>query len=453
MKRLILKGGRAIDPASRVDGPFDLILDDGQIAGIVAPGGAAGLSDADTLDCTGCWIMPGLIDPHVHLRDPGFPQKETIATGLRAAAAGGFVAVAAMANTRPVNDTPQVMQYMVATAAAIGGARLIPVSAVTRGLEGRDAVDFDAMAAAGAGLFSDDGMPIDDSKLLREAYLNISRLGLAISLHEEDRALSAGRAINDGSVARMLGVGGIPTAAEYQRIERDIELARDSSIAVHIAHISTAESVGIVRRARRAGVRVTCEAAPHHFILDDSAVLRAGADAKMSPPLRNREDVDALCAALADGTIDMIATDHAPHDPDSKNQAILGHDFPRREPLAPDHAQAFTVAANGVVGLETALGLTMRLVDRGVISPMRMAELMSSNPAKLLRLDAGGLRVGAPADITVIDPNAAWNVAPANFHSRSRNTPFAGMELKGKALVTLAGGKIIHDGRPGASQS
>jgi len=450
MKRLVLRGGRVIDPAGNGDRVADLLLVDGRIAAF-EPGGVGAVADAQIIDCAGWWVMPGLIDPHVHLRDPGFPQKETIASGLSAAAAGGFTTVAAMANTAPVNDAPAITHYMLEQARQVRAARLVPVSAVTRNLAGRELVDVVAMVDAGARLFSDDGIPIDNAELLQAAFHAVARLDHAISLHEEDRALTAEGAINAGAVAERLGLAGIPPSAESARVRRDLALARDAGAAVHIAHISTVEAVELVRAARDGGLAVTCEAAPHHFTLDDRAVLEFGVDAKMSPPLRAAHDRDALRAGLADGTIDMIATDHAPHDPASKKFDRLGPLFhPGRvaERLSPEDARTMATAANGIVGLETALGLALALVHQGVITPARLVELMAVNPARLLRLPlAGTLATGAPADVTVIDPDRQWTVDPATFRSRSHNMPYTGMKLKGLAILTIVAGEIVHDAR------
>ena len=453
MKPLLLKGGRVIDPMAGLDGAFDLIVSDGEIAEVDAAGRLPIADGGEIIDCAGLWIMPGLIDPHVHLRDPGFPEKETIATGLRAAAAGGFTSVAAMANTAPVDDTPEVARYMIERAREVRGARLIPVSAVTIGLQGRELVDFAAMAAAGARMFSDDGIPIDDQVVLSHALDEARGCGLAISLHEEDRALTGEGAMNAGEASKRLGVAGIPATAETMRVRRDLALAIGSEAPAHIAHVSAAESIELVRAARKNGANITCEVTPHHFTLDDSAVLEWGPDARMAPPLRARRDVEAMLAAMTDGAIDMIATDHAPHDPVSKRMerlgAIFGHGRAAAR-LSEEDAHVLARAANGIVGLETAVGLTMALVHRGIIGPSRMAEMMSANPARLLRLgDAGTLAMGARADITLIDPNLEWTVEPARFESRSRNTPFAGMKLRGKAVMTMVAGEIVYDRRNG----
>ena len=451
MKPLLLRGGRLIDPLYEVDAACDLLVTDGEVEALEPAGTLKPPDGAEVIDVTGLWVIPGLIDPHVHLRDPGFPQKETILTGLRAAAAGGFVAVAAMANTSPVNDTPEVTRYTLERAQEAQATRLIPVSAVTKGLGGRELVEFAAMADAGAGMFSDDGIPIDDQVVLSNALERVSRLGFAISLHEEDLALTGRGAINAGETSKRLGVAGIPATSETSRVRRDLAMAVGSGAAVHVAHISAADSVELVRAAKKRAANVTCEATPHHFTLDDGAVLKSGPDAKMAPPLRSRQDVEAVLDALADGTIDMIATDHAPHDPVSKKMESLAPFFGAErdaKPLPPDRAEEFAHAANGIVGLETAVGLALGLVHRGLIGASRLVELMSLNPARLLRLESNGtLAVGARADVTVIDPNLQWTVDPANFLSKSRNTPFGGMKLKGRAVMTVVAGNIICDGR------
>lgn len=449
---ILLRGGRLIDPAREIDELCDVLLAGGEVEAIEPPGRLGQPEGATVIDAAGGWVVPGLVDPHVHLRDPGFPEKETIASGLRAAAAGGFVAVAAMANTSPVNDNPDVTRYMLARAADVHAARLVPVSAVTRGLGGRERVDFAAMVAAGARLFSDDGIPIDDQGVLAGAMEQIGRLGFVISLHEEDRALTASGAVNAGEVSKRLGVAGVPAAAETGRIRRDLALAIGAGAPVHIAHVSTAVSLDLIRAARRRGAQITCEATPHHFALDDRAVLRWGPNAKMAPPLRSRRDVEAVVAAIADGTIDMIATDHAPHDPHSKRMERLAGLFDpasERGRLSEGEAEALTEAANGVVGLETSLGLALELVHRGVIGPARMVEMMSLRSAQLLRMDGGTLEEGVSADVTLIDPNMEWTVDPEKFISKSRNSPFAGRRLKGKAVVTIVAGEIVYDGRAG----
>ena len=452
MSSVLIRGGRVIDPASRVDGMFDVLAVDGKIERVAPVGRASAPEHAAVVDARRCWVVPGLVDVHVHLRDPGFPQKETIQTGLRAAAAGGFTTVAAMANTQPVNDTPETASYMLERAREAHTTRLVPVSAVTKGLQGRANVDYHAMAAAGARLYSDDGMPVDDAAILARAMREIAELGFVISLHEEDRDLSCNGAVNAGDIAKHLGVKGYPNAAEAMRIRRDLALALDARAPVHIAHVSTRESLGLIREARARGAQVTCEVTPHHFGADHTAVLRHGPNAKMNPPLRAPEDVEALHAAIADGTIDIIATDHAPHDPASKHlDELAGFFSPDRDaPRLPAHAaETFGNCANGVIGLETSLGLAIDLVHRSLIDASRLVEMMSLNPARLLRLDAGSLEAGRPADISIIDPNLDWTVEPERFRSKSRNTPFVGMRLQGRAIMTIVNGEIVYDGRKG----
>lgn len=453
MSRILIRGGRLIDPARSFDEICDVLIAGGAIEAVQtgAPGGAAGAAeDTAVIEAAGWWVVPGLIDPHVHLRDPGFPEKETIASGLRAAAAGGFTTVAAMANTSPANDSPKITRYMLAESSKVRAARLVPVSAVTRGLAGREPVDFAAMVEAGARLFSDDGVPVDDQALLSRALEQTARLGFAISLHEEDRALTGAGAVNAGEVSKRLGVAGAPAAAEIERVRRDLALAIGAGAPVHVAHVSTAAAVDLVRAARERGAKVTCEATPHHFALDERAALRWGPNAKMAPPLRSARDVGAILAALADGTIDMIATDHAPHDAGSKQMPRLAGFFDSTHDcgsLPEDAADALTHAANGVIGLETALGLALELVHRGVIDAPRMVQLMSLNPAWLLRIEGGTVEEGARADLTLIDPNREWTVDPTKFISKSRNTPFAGRRLKGRAMLTIVAGEIVYDAR------
>lgn len=450
MNSILLRGGRTIDPASALDGEYDVLVRDGEIEAVEPAGSQPPPEGVTIVDVHGCWVVPGFIDPHVHLRDPGFPEKETIATGLRAAAAGGFTAVAAMANTSPVNDNPGLTRYMLERAKSAHCARLIPVSAVTRGLLGSELVDFATMIEAGARLFSDDGIPIDDPMILSRAFDETKRLGYAVSLHEEDRALSCDGALNAGEVAKRLGVSGYTDSAESERVRRDLAIAIGSGAAVHIAHASTAGSFDLIRAARRHGAHVTCEVTPHHFALDESVALTWGPNAKMNPPLRSRKDVEAVRAAIHDGTADMIASDHAPHDPKSKRMDELAAFFGPGNAaahLADNVAESFAHAANGVVGLETSLGLALDLVHRSLIDASRLVQMMSLNPAALLRLDAGTLAVGAIADITVIDPNLEWTVTPEKFRSKSHNTPFTGMRLRGRAVLTIVNGEIVFDGR------
>jgi dihydroorotase len=445
----MLKGGRVIDPSSGIDGFYDLLVIDGAISALEPPGAFPLLAGVPVLDCSRMWVVPGLIDPHVHLRDPGFPQKETIASGLNAATAGGFTTVAAMANTSPVNDNRETTRYMFERARQAHGGRLIAVSAVTKALQGKELVDFDGMIEAGARLFSDDGLPIDNEAVLTCAFDEAVRTRFAISLHEEDRTLSAKGAMNAGEVSKRLGLAGVPVTAETLRTRRDLALAIGSEAPVHVAHVSTAQALELIRAAKRRNANITCEVAPHHFTLDESAVLQWGPNARMAPPLRGSADVEALREGMADGSIDMIATDHAPHDPASKCLDRLGELFgPDRPPphLSAEQAETFAYAANGIVGLETAVGLALSLVHHRIISPARMVEMMAVNPARLLRLSASGsLAPGSPADITILDPDCEWTVDPAAFKSKSRNTPFGGMRLKGQVMTTIVNGEMVFD--------
>ena len=357
-----------------------------------------------------------------------------------------------MANTSPVNDSPATTRYMLDRAGDAHSARLAPVSAVTKGLRGIELVDFAAMLEAGARLFSDDGIPIDDAMILSRALDETKRLGYAVSLHEEDRALSCEGALNAGAVSKRLGVSGYTDSAESQRVRRDLALAIGSGAAVHIAHVSTAESLDLIRAARRHGAQVTCEVTPHHFTLDESAALTWGPNAKMNPPLRNRDDVEALHAA--------IARRHYRHDRDRPRAArseVEADGATRALSSVPgiqaahlDHDDAEDIRACGERSRRARnrrSDLRFELVHRSLIQPARLVEMMSLNPAALLRLEAGTLAEGAVADITVIDPNLEWTVAPEKFLSKSRNTPFAGMRLKGRAVLTIVGGEIVYDGR------
>ena len=450
MTALLIAKARLIDPLAGIDGTRDLLVEGAAVKAVAPAGSLVPEPGVLVFEAAGLWVMPGLVDPHVHLRDPGFPEKETIESGLKAAAAGGFTTVAAMANTAPVNDHPEVTAYMQEKARLAGGAKLVAVAALSEGLEGKRVAGLRAMAQAGARLFSDDGLPVDDPELLRQALIAAAELGRVASLHEEDRGLGRLAPVNAGRVAQALGVEGSPPEAEWRRVARDLALAEQARTPVHIAHVSTRESLAVIARAKAAGVAVTCEATPHHLSLDDSAVLRLGTMAKMAPPLRSPADVEALRRALADGTVDMIASDHAPHDAAAKRLAELEGAFvdggrTRLPALSAAERAALGAAANGVVGLETALGIALVLVHAGVISPARLVELMAINPARLLRLGRTSLAPRMPADITVVDPLLEWTVEPGRFFSKSRNTPFAGLTLKGRVVLTIVEGRVVYD--------
>ena len=414
-------GGRVLDPARGFDARADLLIDGGRVVATVAPGDAP--SARRVVDAGGLWITPGLIDMHVHLREPGGEHKETIATGLAAAAAGGFTAVAAMANTSPVNDTAEITRWMLARAADARGARLWPIAAVTRGLAGAELTDFAAMRAAGAVAFSDDGMPVQDAGVMRRALVAARAVGTVVIAHEEDRDFACGGVVDAGPVAERLGVPGMPDTAEEHMIARDAVLAAETGGALHVAHVSTAAGIARIRDAKARGVALTAEATPHHFTLTRDAVFEHGTNAKMNPPLRSADDVAAVRAAVADGTIDVIASDHAPHHVDEKARGLAGAPF-------------------GIVGLETAVGLTLACVEAGLLSALAAVRALSVAPARVLGIDAGALGDGVVADVTVIDPEVRWAVDPTAFRSLSRNTPFAGVELHGRAVGVCIGGRL-----------
>ena len=425
---LVIRGGRVLDPGSAIDAVADLLIDRGTIVGTVpreeAPAARA------TIDAAGLWVTPGLIDMHVHLREPGGEHKETIATGVAAAVAGGFTTVAAMANTSPVNDSVEVTRYVIARGREAGLARVLPIAAVTKGLAGEELTDFDALREAGAVAFSDDGMPIASVEIMRRALAAGRRVGAAVITHAEDRTLVAAGVMHAGPVAERLGLPGIVPEAEERVISRDCALAAETGGRLHVAHVSTAEAVAIVRRARAGGASVSAEAAPHHFTLDADAVTRHGALAKMNPPLRTPADVAGIRVGIADGTIEVIATDHAPHHADEK-------------------ARGMREAPFGIVGLETAVGLTLGCVRAGAFGLMAALRAWTVGPARVLGIAAGDLRPGAVADVSLIDPEREWTVDPSTFRSRGRNTPFAGMRLRGTAVGVCLGGRVIGelDGR------
>jgi dihydroorotase len=426
-----IKGGRLVDPG-HFDGRADIWIKDGKIAQIVEngsghPGDTASNHqhpEARIIDATGKIVTPGLIDMHVHLREPGHEYKETIESGCRAAVWGGFSAVCCMPNTDPVNDNPRVTQYIRDRAEKLQLARVFPVAAISQGIKGQDLCDYEALKQAGAVAVSDDGNPVMDSRLMRRAMEAARNAGLKVISHCEDISLAAEGAMHEGEVAEKLGYPGIPSASETIMVLRDIALSELTGAPVHIAHVSAAESVCAIRNAKARGISVTAETAPHYFSITAEAVSKSGTHAKMNPPLRTGADRDAICEGLADGTLDAIATDHAPHS--SKEKEV-----------------PFDSAANGIIGLETAVSLSLRLVREGVLSLTRLVEKMSTNPARILGLESG-LRVGQPADITIIDPDAAYEVNSADFQSLSRNTPFEGWQLKGRPVFTLVGGRVVY---------
>jgi dihydroorotase len=414
-----ITNGRIIDPANKTDRIADLLVINGRIAGPDHPIPA----DIREIDAEGCWVVPGLIDMHVHLREPGEEYKEDIISGARAAASGGFTGVACMPNTRPVNDCATVTA-MILNRAAEAAVRIYPVGAISQGGEGHQLAELGEMKAAGAVAVTDDGRPVLDSQLMRRALEYASDFNLIVISHSEEAALSTG-VMNEGPVSTRLGLKGIPTAAESVMVYREIALAEFTGTRVHIAHVSTAMAVQLIREAKSRGVRVTAETAPHYFTLTDEAVIGYDTNTKMNPPLRSEADRKAIMAALADGTLDAIATDHAPH-------SILEKEV------------EFDAAANGIIGLETALPLALALIRDKIIDEQRLVELMAVNPAAILGIPGGTLSPGAAADITLIDPTRKFNYAADQVVSKSRNSPFLGWELQGRAVLTMVDGTIRY---------
>jgi dihydroorotase len=419
---LLLKNGRVIDPANGIDQIRDVLIVDGRIRALGQPGSLAG-HDGLVYDVTGKWVVPGLIDMHVHLREPGQEYKETIETGTRAAAAGGFTAVACMPNTKPVNDNQTVTVFILAKAAEAGLARVYPVGAISSGSNGEHLAEFGELRQAGAVAVTDDGLPVGNSQLMRRALEYAGNHDLLVISHAEELSLSQGGAMNDGALATRLGLRGIPHVAEEIMVYRDLALAEFTGRPIHIAHVSTRESLALIRRAKEKGVAVSAETAPHYFTLTETAVDGYNTLAKMNPPLRTEADVAAVREALRDGTLDAIATDHAPHGELDKDQE-------------------FDLAANGIIGLETAVPLTLQLVREKQLDARRMVELLSVNPARILGVPGGTLSVGAPADIAVIDPEKKFVFTEESIQSKSRNSPFLGWELQGKAVLTIMAGRI-----------
>lgn len=421
MSRIIqLKNGRIIDPAQKRDEIADLWIEDG----VIVDPPKTDSSEIDIHDVKGCWIVPGLIDMHVHLREPGEEYKETIETGCRAAAAGGFTAVACMPNTKPVNDNGSVTRFILEKAASCA-ARVYPVGAISQESNGEKLAEHGEMKAAGAVALTDDGRPVIDSRLMRRAMEYASSHGMLIMSHAEEVSLSRGGCMNEGEISTRLGLRGIPAAAESIMVYREIALAELTGARVHISHVSSEQSLALIRNAKARGVKVTAETAPHYFTLTEKAVLGYNTHAKMSPPLRTERDLQAIRTALRDGTLDAIATDHAPH-------SILQKEV------------EFNLAANGVVGLETSLPLSLALVREGVISPNRLVELMSCAPAAILGVAGGNLRIGGVADVTVIDPQKSFTFSAEKSFALGKNSPFDGWDLQGKAVLTILAGRITH---------
>ena len=418
---ILIKNGHVIDPANKIDGKLDILASDGKIARLGKPGSLTD-NNAQVIDASSKLVVPGLIDMHVHLREPGFEYKETIVTGTAAAKAGGFTSVCCMPNTNPVNDSRSVTEFILAQARS-ASALVFPIGAITKGSKGEELTEMAELYTAGCFAVSDDGKPVMNAAIMRRAMEYSKIFDLLVISHCEDSSLSDKGVMNEGVVSTELGLRGIPRSAEDVMTGRDISLAELTGCRLHIAHVSTADSVRMVRDAKSRGVKVTAETCPHYFSLTEEAVRGYNTMAKMNPPLRTADDVAAIKQGLKDGTIDVIATDHAPHALDEKSGE-------------------FDYAPFGVVGLETALGLTLRLVDEGALSLSEAVRKLTNNPASILKIGKGTLTVGSDADITIVDPNIEWTVDASQFKSKSKNTPFNGWKLKGRAVQTIVGGRI-----------
>jgi dihydroorotase len=423
--QLLITGGRVIDPSSGIDRDMDVFLRDGRVAELASPG-VLQASLRETLDARGCIVAPGFIDLHVHLREPGQSHKETIATGTAAAAAGGFTAVCAMPNTHPVNDSTEITRWMQAPERN-AVVRLFPIAAATVGSQGEKLTNFAALQRAGAVAISDDGKPILDDDLMRNALRLGARLKLPIVQHAEDSHRTAGCSMNLGPTSFRLGLRGMSNAAESDIVARDIALAKETKAHIHVAHISTAEAMEAVRRAKKAGIRATAEVTPHHFTLIDENVGDFDTHYKMNPPLRSLADRQAMIAGIADGTIDAIATDHAPHAFHEKQVE-------------------FERASMGIIGLETALPIAITVLYHHFHLPLwRIVELLSSGPARVFRLsDMGTLAPGAHADVTIFDAEKKWTYDASKSRSKSRNTPYDGWSFTGKIVATVVAGKVVE---------
>ena len=423
-RALLVRGGRLVDPAGGRDERLDVLLRDGVVERV---GRGLEAGDAQVLDAAGLLVFPGFIDLHAHLREPGREYAETIETGLRAAAAGGFTAVCAMPNTEPVNDSRPVCEYVRSRAAAARGARLYPIAAITRGQNGAELCEYGDLRDAGAVALSDDGRWLEDAGLLRRAFEHAGLFDLPIIQHAENRTLSGGAPMHEGAVSTRLGLSGQPAIAEAAAVSRDLLVSELTGGRLHVAHLSTARALELVRRGKADGLRVTCEVTPHHLVLTDEEVAASGFStrSKMNPPLREASDVIALIAGLKDGSIDAIATDHAPHHADEK-------------------AVDFESAPFGIVGLETAVSVVYdRLVAAGLLDLSRFVWLFSAGPARVLGLPGGTLTEGSPADVTLFDPKARWTVEPERFLSKGRSSPFTAWELTGAPAATIVSGSIV----------
>lgn len=422
--RILIKNGHVLDPKNSIDSVLDLYIEDGEIVQMEPQIDING-GDIEEIDASGLIVAPGLVDMHCHLREPGFEYKEDIETGTRSAAMGGFTSIACMPNTNPVVDNRAIVEYIINRAKEAGVVNVYPIGAATKGLQGKELSEIGELKFAGVVAVSDDGRPVENAALMRSVMQYAAMFDTPVISHCEEMSLSDGGAMNEGTVATRLGLRGISRASEEVMVSRDAILAQAYQLPVHIAHVSTRGSVEIVRHAKSMGVPITCETCPHYFTLTEDAVTGFDTNAKMNPPLRTADDVAAVIAGLADGTIDAIATDHAPHHIDEKNVE-------------------FDLAANGIVGFETALGLGITyLVRPGYLSLSQLIEKMSGNPAEILGLNKGQLKTGKPADIVIFDPDKQWAADPASFQSKSKNSPFGGFTLHGKVEYTIVSGNIV----------
>ncbi len=418
--KTVIKNATAVSPADGLNGVCDILIEDGKIAAV-----GNDLTAERVIDASGLTAVPGLVDMHVHLRDPGQTAKEDILTGCRAAAAGGVTSLLAMPNTNPTTDSPETVRCIL-DKAKNADARVYVAASVTKGLKSEEPTDLDALKAAGAVGLSDDGRPVVNTAYLRNAMNRAPKLGMTVVAHCEDLFLADGGKINEGEISAQLGVKGIPAAAEDCGTAREIALAAADNVPIHICHVSTATSVELIRDAKRRGVQVTAETAPHYFSLTEKELLKRDADYRMNPPLRTERDVQAITEGLLDGTLDAVATDHAPHTVEEKSD--------------------FVKAPNGSIGMETSFGVSYTyLVKTGLMTLSQLVEKMSLNPAKILGIPAGTLAVGANADIALIDTNEEWTVDVEKLHGKSKNTPFKGMTLTGKVKMTILGGKVVFE--------
>ncbi|MFQ5354355.1 MAG: dihydroorotase [Thermodesulfobacteriota bacterium] len=428
MKKLLIKGGRLIEPESGIDGICNIYVRDGRIESIRET--ASDKSPAEgfsVTDAGGMLVVPGLVDVHTHLREPGFEYKETVATGARAAASGGFTTVLAMANTEPVNDNQSVTRYILRKAAEAALVKVLPIGAVSMGLAGKELTEMAELKDAGCVAFSDDGISVADAFFMRRAFEYAAPLGLPVITHAEDPELSCGGSMNEGAVSTLLGLQGIPAAAEDVVVARDIELVRLTGGRLHVGHVSTGGTVELIRRARKEGLRVTAEVTPHHLVFTDEALMGYDTNFKMSPPLRSADDVAAVREGLKDGTLDCVATDHAPHSSIEKDLE-------------------WCAAANGVIGLETAFSALYGLVEEGVFTLNEVVAFMTVKPALALGLEAGRLSEGSPADLALIDLKKTWRPGRDTLKSRSLNSPFLGTEMKARVIKTIVNGRVVYNG-------